>query len=431
MDLSINFAKIKETVSEKLRGILQTKKPVGEPPRTVIAIDMRHSAFHYISKIGDEEGERAVYRVRNYAGAIFDEAFYSQLKEALNSFVEDEPSEEIRRVALVVPDEAVALDNIRLPALKTSKLINNALSVKISELYSNSADLKTLRYLAEKNKQYVTFNIASIKNSIINTLCAICSECGMLCEAITFASASAISAAAGVDETLSKGSYLFLDVKDVYSRFAFVKDGCVIGFYSLPFGLEYLSAEAVVPEDMLCDHTRGELAVLNAQEKAKAKKLSVLKELNGEDSKAVMDLESMMNLGAVDDSDEVSEQQDNGGAQKKIKVMQKKSPRKLPPYMQRPIPETAEGVVAENFRVFVKYALMLLRTNPVLVAMGNPSFVSVNLPEKYSFLFDKIAEEEQENGIPFVRFSAEEELARNLEIYGGFLAHLWHEASKF
>ena len=37
--------------------------------------------------------------------------------------------------------------------------------------------------------------------------------------------------------------------------------------------------------------------------------------------------------------------------------MAKKTPRKLPMFMQRPIPDTPEGIAQENFRVFAKWAL--------------------------------------------------------------------------
>lgn len=442
MDLSVKFSKVKDAISSffktvfnktVFKKIVPNKKPAVEPISTVIAVDMKHSAFHYYSKL-DDENNTVVHHVKNYAGAAFDEEFYTKFKEAIAGFAADEPSDQIRRVTLILPDETVAIDNLRLPTLKTAKLINNALDVKISEIYSNSEELKILTHPAEKNKQYCTFNVASMKKVIIDTMNAMCSEGGMLAEAVTYSSASTVAALTALDHTLGKGSFLFLDLKDVYSRFIFVNEGRAVGFYTLPFGMEYLSSATVVGEDMICDHTKGELAVLNAREKAKAKKLSVLKELNGEQSQAAMDLEATLNLGAEPES-EGAEVDTNSrveiSAAKKEKIMQKKAPRKLPIYMQRPIPETREGVISENFRVFVKYALMLIRSNPILTAIGAPAFVSVNLPESYNFIFTALAAEEKETGIQFVRFSADEDVAKNLELYGGLRPDLWHSSAKF
>ena len=143
MDLSIDFSKIKETLSAKLKELTEGKKGKINPPDTVVAIDVRRSAFHYYTKLGDDKNS-VIHRVKNYAGLPFDESFYTKLKEALDDFTRDEPTDQIRRVAVILPDEAVAIDNIRLPALKTMRLVNNALSVKISEIYSNSEELKTL-----------------------------------------------------------------------------------------------------------------------------------------------------------------------------------------------------------------------------------------------------------------------------------------------
>ena len=276
--------------------------------------------------------------------------------------------------------------------------------------------------------------MASVRKSIIDTLNATFSESGMLSEVITYSSSSSVAAITSIDRSLANGSFLFLDVKDVYSRFIFVNNGRAVGFYKLPFGLEYLASEDVIGEDMLYDRSLGELAVINAHERAKAKKLSVLRELNGDDSSAVRDMESTLNLGRedgeLDGGDAASFRTEALNAQNKIKIMQKRAPRKLPPYMQRPIPETKEGVVIENFRVFVKYALMLIRSNPILVAMGAPEFVSVNLPERFDFIFSAIAEE-TDNGIRFVRFSANEDIANNLELYGGLKSDSWHPSAIF
>ena len=118
----------------------------------------------------------------------------------------------------------------------------------------------------------------------------------------------------------------------------------------------------------------------------------------------------------------------------KAKIMSKKTPRKLPPFMQRPIPQTDTDIAKENFRVFVKWALCLLQNNKKLVDLGAPKFVCVNLPKSLQFVIDAINEEEAENGIPFVRFDLadeNEDLAQNLELFGGLYGNNWHPSASF
>ena len=118
----------------------------------------------------------------------------------------------------------------------------------------------------------------------------------------------------------------------------------------------------------------------------------------------------------------------------KVKVMAKKTPRKLPLFMQRPIPETDADVTMENFRIFIKWALTLIQNNPKLTAFGAPKFVAVNIPKELQFIIDSTNVEEVENGIPFVRFDGaddNEDLARNLELFGGLYGNNWHSSAKF
>ena len=93
--------------------------------------------------------------------------------------------------------------------------------------------------------------------------------------------------------------------------------------------------------------------------------------------------------------------------------------------MLRPTPTDAEGVVQENFRIFVKWALSLLQSNTLLTAPNTPKCVLVNLPKEYTHVFDKLAEEEKETGVPFVRFDGaddNQDLASHLELFGGLYA---------
>ena len=417
------------------------------PYMTVIGIDSRRSVIHYYNVLGDNV-ETVEHSINSYAGAPFNEDFYKKLTETFAKFVENEPSEEVRKIAFVVPDDVVALDHINLPMLRSQKLLQNALDAKLGEIYINRDNLTFRTALAQKNRRYCTYSTAAIQDEVLKAIYATCSENKMLTDVLTYASASTVTALSTLNPKWKNESYMFIDVKDIYTRFIFVAQGKAVGFYTLPFGLEFLSKPKYVQEDMLFDHTMAELTVLNAHERAKSKKLSVLEgEQVGQMSESV-NLDELMTLNnntdaeeneeieeveAVVEADEASEPSESVSAPK-MKIMSKKTPRKLPIYMQRPIPETAVDITKENFRVFVKWALSLIQSNKKLVDLGAPKFVCVNLPKSLQFVIDATNEEEAENGLPFVRFDLADEnadLAQNLELFGGLYGNNWQSSAKF
>ena len=406
------------------------------PYMSVIGIDSRRSVIHYYNVLGDNV-ESVQHSVQNYAGAPFNEDFYKKLSEAFAKFVENEPSEEVRKIAFVVPDDIVALDQVNLPMLRSQKMLQNALNAKLGEIYLNHDNLTFCTYLAQKNRRYCTYSTAAIQDEVLKALYAACSENKMLADVLTYASASTATALSTLNPKWKNESYMFIDVKDIYTRFIFVAGGRSVGFYTLPFGLEFLAKPKYVQEDMLFDHTMAELTVLNAQERAKAKKLSILE---GEQATESVNLEEMMSANNEDEENEEenngenAENAANGSNAPKVKVMAKKTPRKLPQFMQRPIPETDEDIAKENFRVFVKWALTLIQNNKKLVELGAPKFVCVNVPKTLQFVIDAANEEEAENGLPFVRFDLadeNEDLAQNLELFGGLYGNNWHSSAKF
>lgn len=553
------------------------------PYMTVLGIDMRRGAFHQYNVLGDDV-KSVMHTTQNYTGPSFNEDFYKKFANVVEKFVENNPSETVRQIAFVVPDEVAALDNVRLPTLRSHKLIKNLLDTKLSEIYLNRDDLEIRTFQVEKNRQYCTYSVTAIQEKVLNSLYTVCSENKLYADVLTYASASTVTAVATLNPKWKNESYLFLDIKDVYSRFIFVTDGRCVGSYPLPFGMEFLSTPKYVQEDMLFDHSMAELTVLNARERAKSKKLSVLdNEHVGEMTESV-NLDAMMSMNndwddededevqpaeksiaeevavaeitapaeevepteetvsaevtetteestteevkpaeetenapteentteeakateestaeeakATDEStaEEAKATEENAPAEEtetpveadsttetepateattaeepagedstteeataeetveevttvepepvaeaepapaKLKVMAKKIPRKLPLFMQRPIPETEQDIAKENFRVFVKWALSLIQNNPKLTAFGAPKFVCVNLPKDMQFIIDGVNLEAKENGLPFVRFDCADDnadLAQNLELFGGLYGNNWHSSAKF
>ncbi|MBR2441736.1 MAG: hypothetical protein IKB20_01500 [Clostridia bacterium] len=394
----------------------------------VVAVDMRRQVLHYYTMLGDDRASIS-HRVKNYKAKGLEEDFFAKMKDALAAFVAEEPFEETQKAVVVMPDETVALDCLRLPNMRNPKHLQNAVNVKLSEIYKNRAELKLLAVLADKNRQFCTYNVAAMQRSILDSVTAVCAEQHLIAEPVTYASASTAVAVGVLAPQYKTATYLFLDIKDVYSRFIFVSAGKTVGFFTLPFGLEFLSAKKCKQEDMLFDHRYAELVVINAKERAKSKKLSILAETS--------DLASMQirSLQEEEDSEETLKKgKADKGTQQDIKVLAKKTPRKLPQFMLRPTPTDAEGVMQENFRIFVKWALSLLQNNTLLTAPNTPKCVLVNLPQAYQHIFDKLAEEEKETGVPFIRFDGaddDQDLANHLELFGGLYVKNFPASAKF
>ena len=135
-----------------------------------------------------------------------------------------------------------------------------------------------------------------------------------------------------------------------------------------------------------------------------------------------------------DDEDEDEEPETASAEQPAFSgKLRKKTPRKLPKYMQRPEPTEREGFVYENFRVFVKWTLEFIANNAGITSLGAPEAVYVNMPREFSFLYDMVNEEEEENGIRFAPLAEEQNelVLKNLELYGGFFAKQMNKFNSF
>lgn len=418
---------------------------------TTIAIDTERSAIHFYSMIGNDKSTIA-HHIKSYAGGQLDEHFFDRFKEAVKEFAQDTPSETVRKVTVILPDNAVLTDTVRIPTMKGLGQTKKTLDITLGGLYRNYNDLRVVSHVAEQNKQYSTYAIAAVQKNIVSSIFAACSENKLLVDTLTYASSASVGGAVLLNTKLKNASYLFLDIKDVYSRFVFVVNGKTVGYYTLPFGLEFLRKSKVTQEDMLFDHSYAELTVLNAKERAKSKKLTVMA-LGEEFADAIVDSEDeieelsedteiteevITEEETVSDEETVTEEEAEEitplRPQFNQKIFTRKSPRKLPKFMLREIPETQEGIAYENFRVFVKWALTLIHGNERLVELGKPEFVCVNLPQDLVSVLDTANEEAEESGITFTRLPSEGEEAEvlsNLELYGGLFPKQIATTGKF
>ena len=130
-------------------------------------------------------------------------------------------------------------------------------------------------------------------------------------------------------------------------------------------------------------------------------------------------------IGADGDEEEEDDEDERRRNPEAIKVLPRKTARKLPKYMLRPTPNTKEGFLYENFRLFMKWSLCYLQQNQNLTSVAAPDAVYVNLPADFSSVFERANAELSENRIAFRPLgidAAPENIARHLELYGGLIA---------
>ena len=108
---------------------------------TTIAIDTRDSTVHYYS-MPDNDQTAIIHSVKNYSGVNFDEEFFTSFKDIIAEFAAETPSSSIRKVSLVLPDNAVALDTVSVPTMRSKSATENARDLALGEIYKNYADLK-------------------------------------------------------------------------------------------------------------------------------------------------------------------------------------------------------------------------------------------------------------------------------------------------
>ena len=407
---------------------------------TTIAIDAERSVFHFYSMFGNDRSAIA-HNIKSYSGSLMDDDFFAKFKDAVKEFAENTPSETVRKVTVVLPNRAVVTDAVKMPTMRGGMQTKKMLDITLGGLFRNYGEMRTISHNMAQNRQYSTFAVAAVQKRIASAIYAACSENKLLVDTLTYSSSAVINGAFQLDPKLKNASYLFLDLKDVYATFIFVVKGKVVGHYTLPFGLEFLKKPKVTQEDMLFDHTYAELTVLNARERAKSKKLTVMALGETQEEADVTDADEMPEetiVPAVSDEDSAVEQEAEEETaaeeipsaeetvamrvQQNQKFFTRKAPRKLPKFMLREIPETRDAILYENFRVFVKWALTLIASNDKLTELGKPEFVCVNLPKELGAVIEKTNEEAEENGITFVALSrddVDDDICSNLELYGG------------
>lgn len=347
----------------------------------------------------------------NYKPRAFDQEFYDRLAKVIKQQQEKNPNMNLQKAAVILPDQLFLLDMVSVPMIHR-KAMQHSLSLAIESIYKNAGDLTLMTYSVQQTKQAATFGLVGARRDILDEVRKTFTDNGVNVTGVTFASNAMVNGAFALNPKLKGDTFLLLDIKEDYSRFAFVVRGVTMGYYDLPFGHGMLYRSRVASEDMLFDHRAGELLVLNAKERARAKQLT---------------MEGASNTEQADGEGVTYEEAGSDGTMRK-------SARKLPKFMQRPTPQSREEYVYENFRIFVKWALDLIANNQSIASLAKLDTVFVNMPTEYNYLFEVINHKRDEHGVTFAPLlpeGTEVTIAENLELYGGFFLGQYNEANTF
>lgn len=380
----------------------------GSAQGAVIAVEPLSESINFCTMNGDQSA--LLTNSANYKIRPFDQEFYDRLSKVIKQQQEKNPNMDLQKAAVILPDQLFLLDMVSVPMIHR-KAMQHSLSLAIESIYKNAGDLTLMTYSVQQNKQAATFGLVGARRDILDEVRKNFADNGVNVTGVTFASNAMVNGAFALNPKLKGDTFLMLDMKEDYSRFAFVVRGVTMGYYDLPFGHGMLYKSRIASEDMLFDHRAGELLVLNAKERARAKQLTM-------------------------EGGSENEQADGEGATYETGSdgTLRKSARKLPKFMQRPTPQSREEYVYENFRIFVKWALDLIANNQSIVSLAKLDTVYVNMPNEYSYLFEVINHKRDEHGVnfaPLLPEGTEVTIAENLELYGGFFLGQYNEANTF
>ncbi len=347
-------------------------------------------------------------------------------------------------IFIVLPDYCFAIDTVSIPNLSRFK-VQSALKVESEGSYKNYKDLTVKYFPLSSSRSYSTYGAIVVQNALINDIKKLFSNEKLPLKEITF-SANAHLNSAFVFSSKNRGkSFLFVDVRKDETLISMSAKGHTSGFANLPFGYSLMDREEVVNEQTIWNHDVAELAVINAQELAKAKKLTVaaveeddtVLDENENESPAPFEIkpDNSEEYGFTPEEIEqqrIEEEHQKQNLASKVKVFTRKAPKKLPKFMQRPEPETREEMIQENFRSILKRILLYVEYNKQDKNLNNFEYVVLKLPQKYEFLIEKL-NEEAENNVLFKSFKLEnsDDINDCLELVGALYSKSYNSDNIF
>ena len=347
-------------------------------------------------------------------------------------------------IVLVLPDVLFTMDTIVLPTLN-KRTMADAFRTEFQNLYKNHDELLSHSAVINTNKKTTEYLLTLIRKDKVQGFREALAGRNLKLDKVVCAAVARCEALTDQHGRLHRDTYLFLDVCSSSSSITLYDKGRLFGFASLPFGINALPEDRVVNEYDLYEHDIADLAVINAREKAKAAKLTMAaeEEVNADVLMANTDASAMSKqdimamaqemaeeeaaaaaaLAPQEDEDDDAEEEAAPVEAVTVAVPQGKryvkKPRRLPSYMLRPVPETANGMVCENFRAFQSRLLNYARTCKLSDTLPTPAYIVVNLPKEYEFLIQTLNAQE-DNGLSFRLLcdDGHSNILENLEMHG-------------
>ena len=356
-------------------------------------------------------------------------------------------------IFLILPDNRVAVDVINTPNLSRSK-VEGALKVEFEGMYANFNELDIHHFQLSSNKSYLTHASIIINKTLLAEIKKLFANEKIPLAGITYASNSILNCAFAANSKNKGKTFLFVDINENETNLVISSKGKTAGFSTLPFGYSTIGKETVVNEQTLWNHDVAELAVINAQETAKAKKLTVaVAENEQQNEEEILDetedgsIEDAPYLKKEDGAEygltkeEIEQQRLEEEEKKKvehlstaakIKVFTRKAPKKLPKFMKRPEPQNEEEMVEENFRSILKRILLYNVFNQQNKNLNDFEYILIKIPEKFSFLVERLSNDEQHK-LKFRKVDASifAETVDSLDLAGALFMKSYNAESNF
>ena len=386
-----------------------------------------------------EKGAGREERLRT-SEPVFTEKYFAQCGDLLSGYAKREADVRGKAAYVVLPNEAVGFETFDLPNMPRYKM-KQALDAELNNLYEGRQKTRRInQFLIRKGKEFATYGAFFADGAIIDGVNKMLAAARLAVGAVTFGGNALLNGAfAYMPKTRGK-SFVFADIGAEQTEIALSVHGKTLGYARIPHGFRVLEAEEVLSEYAITDHESGELAVINARESARDKALTVAAdETDTDDEEAAEDTAAAE--GAEGEGGERAAAGESAGgtesaggeqAAPKLKIY-RKSNKRYPKYMQRPVPETAEGVRFENFRILQKWIMLYARQMRLTEYAAAPEFILVNIPKEYYGVLET-ANAEAANGDKFTAFAAADELGAvkgHLPLFGALHAKKFNRDGNF
>lgn len=421
--------------------------------KLLIGIDMRAGAIRVMRS---ERGRAPAGADRlDFTSRVFTNEFYEEFKKLLSDYVSEHPDSRGMAAYVVLPDDCVGFETFNLPAMSQFKL-GAAIDAELNNLYVNMQKThKVNKCVLKKGRDYNVYGAYYFDKNIVSELNKAIAAARLFPRVTTYSGNALCDGVFGIMPRARGKSFLIADVRRDCTNIAVSVHGKTLGTATIPHGSDLLREDEVQSEYMITDHELGEIAVINAREIARAKSLTVAidddeveRELSGmetaeeesgdinegaegagdntaeesaqgdeltitddegwsEEELTPEEAAAAADDGEEDDDDgwteeEVSPEELEGASSAKV---YKKTPRRYPKYMQRPVPDTEEGVVYENFRIILKWLLLYARNVGFTEYAHAPDYILVNIPREFYPLITK-ANAEEGNRVRLVPLTA-------------------------